>query len=552
MDWQFQFAPQIVARGQAYYQQNLVTNFAQQGAQFTATVTGTEAYQVSLTIHNGRIVAAECDCPYAADGHYCKHMAAVMFMAEDLIKTDTDEETPLNEPADESSIERLVDQATNDQLRDFLKSVLANNGHLAQLFQLIVQPDSTTFNSQYYQQKIDGIVDGALGYGGFIDYDAATDFEDEISTFIYDDLQPVLDHQQLAVAFEIVSHLETRLALIDIDDSDGEMMIIAQECTEIWQQILAGADKKLQKRLFKWFATHLDETMGPFEDDLTQLFFDNFSTPTFLQQKLTVTSDKFKYYHNQEDYEWKTDQWIQWHLQVMAQVPCSPMEITAFCEANLNYTPVRKYYADYCVQQGRYDQAIKLLIDGKRTAALSGIRAGFSEQLKDVYRKLGRQNEYQHELWQLLTEYQPADLDLYREFKAHYRGDDWPTELQRLLAAMPAQADLRPLYAEAHLYRQLLAAVVAEPGLFGVQQYEALLKPKFSAELLRKYAQTVKTMAEQTGTRRQYQKLVMILKQMQQYPDGMAVTKAIVHDWRQQYPRRSAMLDELDKFERFH
>ncbi|KRO29512.1 hypothetical protein [Lactiplantibacillus fabifermentans] len=92
---------------------------------------------------------------------------------------------------------------------------------------------------------------------------------------------------------------------------------------------------------------------------------------------------------------------------------------------------------------------------------------------------------------------------------------------------------------------------MAEPGLFGVQQYEALLKPKFSAELLRKYAQTVKTMAEQTGTRRQYQKLMQILKQMQQYPDGMAVTKAIVHDWRQQYPRRSAMLDELDKFERF-
>ncbi|ETY72768.1 SWIM zinc finger family protein [Lactiplantibacillus fabifermentans] len=68
MDWQFQFAPQIVARGQAYYQQNLVTDFAQQGAQFTATVTGTEAYQVNLTSHNGRIVAAECDCPYAGRG----------------------------------------------------------------------------------------------------------------------------------------------------------------------------------------------------------------------------------------------------------------------------------------------------------------------------------------------------------------------------------------------------------------------------------------------------------------------------------------------------
>lgn len=80
-----------------------------------------------------------------------------------------------------------------------------------------------------------------------------------------------------------------------------------------------------------------------------------------------------------------------------------------------------------------------------------------------------------------------------------------------------------------------------------MRSYEGLLKPHFSDQLLAKYDQEVRKMAATTGTRRKYQQLVDILERMMSYPAGKGTVHAIVCDWRQQYPRRSAMMDELSR-----
>ncbi|WP_247652303.1 hypothetical protein [Lactiplantibacillus pentosus] len=97
------------------------------------------------------------------------------------------------------------------------------------------------------------------------------------------------------------------------------------------------------------------------------------------------------------------------------------------------------------------------------------------------------------------------------------------------------------------LLDRLLKAVVAADGLWDLQTYESLLKPHFSNQLLAKYDHEVRKMAKATGTRRKYQQLVRILKRMLDYPDGKSTVQTIVHGWQQQYPRRSAMMDELSQ-----
>ncbi|RCH68955.1 hypothetical protein DT019_09985 [Streptomyces sp. SDr-06] len=44
---------------------------------FTATVQGTDAYEVELTEDRERGVLGECNCPYGQEGHFCKHCVAV-------------------------------------------------------------------------------------------------------------------------------------------------------------------------------------------------------------------------------------------------------------------------------------------------------------------------------------------------------------------------------------------------------------------------------------------------------------------------------------------
>ena len=75
--WQRLFAPQILSRGQEYYDAELVNICRAEETEIEATVEGTERYHVEIYLRRGQVMEMDCDCPYASDGNNCKHMAAV-------------------------------------------------------------------------------------------------------------------------------------------------------------------------------------------------------------------------------------------------------------------------------------------------------------------------------------------------------------------------------------------------------------------------------------------------------------------------------------------
>lgn len=81
--WQKYFSKTILDRGRNYYRNQRVRNLQKMGNMYTAIVMGTEAYKVVIHMDGDDIVEAECDCPYADDGFYCKHMAAVLYAIEE-------------------------------------------------------------------------------------------------------------------------------------------------------------------------------------------------------------------------------------------------------------------------------------------------------------------------------------------------------------------------------------------------------------------------------------------------------------------------------------
>ena len=71
------FHPTIWSRGQDYYRSDLVTDFKAEGTHFSAKVQGTRLYDVMLNVSGDNLYKARCSCPYAADGSFCKHEAAL-------------------------------------------------------------------------------------------------------------------------------------------------------------------------------------------------------------------------------------------------------------------------------------------------------------------------------------------------------------------------------------------------------------------------------------------------------------------------------------------
>lgn len=80
MEWEKYFDENILKRGEGYYQKGKVVDFQADGRKRTATVIGNEEYSVSVEFdRDGSIIDMQCNCPYAENGEYCKHMAAVLY-----------------------------------------------------------------------------------------------------------------------------------------------------------------------------------------------------------------------------------------------------------------------------------------------------------------------------------------------------------------------------------------------------------------------------------------------------------------------------------------
>lgn len=86
-------APQILARGRTYARAGQVVAVQVESEGFSAQIqgTGSKPYQVRLdrtTISGSERVAASCSCPYGCDYGWCKHAAALAYVAAFLLDRD--------------------------------------------------------------------------------------------------------------------------------------------------------------------------------------------------------------------------------------------------------------------------------------------------------------------------------------------------------------------------------------------------------------------------------------------------------------------------------
>ena len=81
--WEYLFKTHILSRGWDYYENGAVSSLEKTETGYKATVEGSYDYEVEVEIYDNEVVDMFCDCPYAEDGNYCKHMAAVLYEIEE-------------------------------------------------------------------------------------------------------------------------------------------------------------------------------------------------------------------------------------------------------------------------------------------------------------------------------------------------------------------------------------------------------------------------------------------------------------------------------------
>lgn len=122
------FSANRLKNGQTYLQTGKVTNLEEnEDGDWSATVVGSEEYEVGIIMHRHKIRETSCTCPSHYDENPCKHVAAVLY----AIKAELDGETEQEENAEvPANILKLLEELREDDLRLFLKIQLKGNKKL--------------------------------------------------------------------------------------------------------------------------------------------------------------------------------------------------------------------------------------------------------------------------------------------------------------------------------------------------------------------------------------------------------------------------------------
>lgn len=556
--WKDLFREHILERGRNYFYEGAVIEFQQTENGYRAVVEGTEEYEVEVDIEEDRVYDLYCSCPYAEDGNYCKHMAAVLYKIEEVNGNGDEIEENWVERTlrEKKELEETIEKIPEEELRAFVKELADYDDEIRNMILTRYAVKIDAKQIKRLKQEVDNIVYQYGDRSGFIDYRNAWDFTSALHVFLDERVDTLLERSCYSQAFDLTNYVFKIIGNIDMDDSDGGTSQIANICYEKWKKILENCSDVERNKMFSWFINHqaCGYVIDYMEDYIEEFLMNEFQNRELLEKKLKFLDEII------EKQESSTDSGSTWsahygyqnnilkRLEIMEKLNYSDDEINKYRKKNWKFSAVRGLEIKENLESGNIDQAIKILQESKiLDSAYAGLVSGYSEQLIVLYEKQSDEKAYKNELLFYVFECSQKNLVHINKLKASCTAEEWKQYREQILES-PKNYCIRYPFMEAEgLYERMLECMKQESFIYRLDEYEKVLKEKFPEQVRDIYISYLYKEAERTTDRKRYRELIKYLKKIRGYPDGKEKSKEIANEWRAMYYRRSAMMDEMRK-----
>jgi len=547
--WKQLFAPHILERGLDYFESELATIDNMDEQSIEATVEGTEPYRVEIVLYRGKVQDMFCDCPYADAGNNCKHMAAVLFAAED---EEADKYSPIQtichaeedtEDVDEAALEQAVSNLSPDRLRRIIVKAAKKHADVRDEILLSGQKSVTPDVKRRWARDLKAISRRASNRDGFIDYEHAIDYTLDLSSYLDEVISPLLETRLIMDAFELVGLVYTEAMQQEIDDSDGDLCFIAGCCEEYWKELISAPEAD-QREMFAWF----EEELRLFEDDLGgellwPVVFSSFNDAEFLPKILSILDRRIK-----TAGEYGLPGLIEQRIKIMERLRASADEIKEYEMSFWRYPFIRKKELDRLEAEGRWGEALSLLREcEKLDSEDQRLLTRYSERRIQLLKKDGQETEYLSALTKHVFRFQQRDLSYVDMLKRSVSEKEWAELRGKLIAAPTLRLLRRDFQMSEGMQEQVLEEIENSDFPSDILGYEKELRelyPERVRDLLLKHFDIQMDRASSRGA---YADIARSVKLLYSYPQGREKATELADSWRAKYPRRRAMFEELDK-----
>lgn len=560
--WQEYFLPRILERGWNYYKDGAVQSLTTTPTGYRATVSGTEDYEVEIELEGDEIAEMYCDCPYADDGNYCKHMAAVLYAVEE-----GDVEDPVSERCSESDLSGKAKKSKNkkeDQIQEIIASIPEEE--LRGIVISLARQDTSFCNTlltKYgprdpmllvrLEKEVDEIGWRHSDRGGFVDYEEAYDYVCELQDILYEHVPELIRRNCLQEAIELTGYVFHEIGTRDMDDSDGGTTEVAGACYEMWRRILDAADEKEEEEMIQWFQEHRKEyVMDYLEEIMKEFMISEFGNEKLLREQLQDLDRQIRELEKNVDESWdagyQCEEAVLRRVDIMERLGYSGQDIRTYRDQYRQFSGIRMQEILEYLREKNYDKALEVLRESKELDKdKRGLVSAHSQKLIEIYEKTGDQDSYKKELLWNVFHCGQSGLERLLKLKSVCTEQEWDGYREKYLEQTGREPVKFMLLEHEKLYGQLLTEIEREGWIGRLDQYQKVLKEHFPEQVRDMYISYVQSQAERTSYRKMYKELVAYLKKIKRYPDGEKIARKIADEWKQKYRRRSAMMDELGR-----
>ena len=567
----------ILVRGEEYYETGAVSELEEDSpGEWTATVEGTENYNVEISMDGKEIESWYCDCPY--DGEICKHVIATLLAIRDnekkvnrsafsKMKVEVEEAVVIDETVD---IQQLLSFANPQELSQFIyeyasmhsefKTALLNRFMAKELSATSKEKDyrveiQKVFNDSYYNKK-------PRYHNRYDDFDC--DWEtvfNRMDTFL-EKADFFLNVGNIDTAIDIA--LQT-LRSIGENYEDGLLynddLYPSDYCEQAGDLLIKVIEhpKTTQKQ-----KTAILQELGQLAKLSTYRDYDLYDIDELLMKiNLSVQPAEKALELIDKLLEERKDTYDLYQI-VLRKVNLltglhEEQKAADTIRQYLYLTEIREMEVDKLIASCQYDEAIRLLNEGIEIAEKEEHIGTVDEWLKTKLRiyEMTHQTSDVINTCRLLFVSGRDRLEYYSKLKTLVPKEEWKSFLDTMMKETQfskyfsfGENDEAEIYVREKDYERLfmLLLSVNYNQLKALMKYAHHLKNTHSEPLIAMYASLLNDYAEQNMGRNHYEFVAQALLCAKKLNGGQEAVKRLVAEFRIKYKRRPAMMEVLARF----
>lgn len=544
----------ILKRGLSYFKSGAITDFAEiSPGEYEAIISGTEEYTVQLEISNNTIVEHNCNCPYDM-GAVCKHVVALIFHLQqgELELNQTNFTIPKNKKQKSVSqqVKELLKAISHKELIEFVQEnskkdkkfrdyFLASFGHLSQ-----------NQSKEFYQKQIHSILQTAAGRDGWIGW---SDMK-----YVVDTAKPFLENAEKYLAnnnFENVLFISTALleemteAFQYGDDSNGDLGYFVESAMELLSKV---AQKKisntLKQEMFEYCISSFNQKLFEGWDwhlGILHIACDLIEKENEADIVLNCLDTVNGEYEQERAQSFKLDLLRRFKDE---------KEVEKYTNKHISNSLIRTKEIEKKFKSKDFERVIILSKDGIKCDEKDKpglIKVWYNWLLKVAQAQNDTSKIIEYARFLFIDNFHP-EQDYYQILKDNIKDENWHPFLEEIINEITPKQRwtytnlIREIYIKEEWWNRLFLMLKQNLSMENIQQNELYLSKDYSSELIELYSERITNYVEKFIGRNHYQTACRYLRRMKKI-GGNDEVNGLIELFREQYPQRKALMDELNR-----